>query len=159
MRQQYVTGEIAHIPTIAHALDGETPIAAMPNDEAFEYYDRTSSWSGSRPIITSSFTTRTPTSAMRQPMRSTGSISTSSRERARRAGRAGVQPGLLVDARNWPALLVGGWKQMLEPLRATQHLIANHVVTTDGEYWVVGGRYDIWARRNATGGGSRASWT
>ena len=50
VQHQYETGEIAYIPTIARALDEETPIAAMPNDEAYEYYDRTSkaeapSWS------------------------------------------------------------------------------------------------------------------
>lgn len=99
--------------------------------------------------------------------------------------------GLLVDARDWAALqalftdavdvdytsldggepqrvppadLVSGWKQMLEPLAATHHLIANHSVTVegdgatvatnvtathvphDGEHWVVGGRYDARAR-------------
>lgn len=99
--------------------------------------------------------------------------------------------GLLVDARDWAGLqalftdevdvdysslnggerqrvtatdLVGGWKQMLEPLVATHHLIANHSVTLegdgatvatnvtathvphDGEHWVVGGRYDALAR-------------
>lgn len=99
--------------------------------------------------------------------------------------------GLLVDARDWdglrelfadevdvdytslnggqpqrvpPADLVGGWKQMLEPLVATHHLISNHSVTLDGdraslaanvtathvpqerEHWVVGGRYDVMAR-------------
>ena len=41
VQAQYATGEIAYVPTIAHGLDAETPIAAMPNDEAFEYYDRT----------------------------------------------------------------------------------------------------------------------
>jgi fermentation-respiration switch protein FrsA (DUF1100 family) len=35
-------GEVRYIPTIAHGLDDDTPIAAMPNDEAYEYYDRTS---------------------------------------------------------------------------------------------------------------------
>jgi hypothetical protein len=106
--------------------------------------------------------------------------------------------GLLVDARDWralqslfcetvdvdytslnggepqhvaPAELVGGWKAMLSPLQATQHLIANHVVSQDGddarvatnvtathvpsddagEHWVVGGRYDIRARRTSEG--------
>jgi fermentation-respiration switch protein FrsA (DUF1100 family) len=42
VQQQYEDGEIRYIPTIAHALDEQTPIAAMPNDEAYEYYDRTS---------------------------------------------------------------------------------------------------------------------
>jgi uncharacterized protein len=41
VQTQYETGEIKYVPTIAHGLDEETPIAAMPNDEAFEYYDRT----------------------------------------------------------------------------------------------------------------------
>lgn len=99
--------------------------------------------------------------------------------------------GLLVDARGWAGLqglftnqvdvdytslnggepqcvpaadLVDGWRQLLEPLAATQHLIANHSVTLDGdaatvatnvtathvphdgEHWVVGGRYDARAR-------------
>jgi len=106
--------------------------------------------------------------------------------------------GLLVDAREWtsvqelfcdaidvdytslsggepqrlaPAELVEGWKANLESLRATQHLIANHVVTLDGDeariatnvtathispddsdaHWVVGGRYDMVARRTSAG--------
>ena len=99
--------------------------------------------------------------------------------------------GLLVDARDWdglqslftdevdvdytsltggepqrvpPADLVGGWRQMLEPLAATHHLIGNHSVSLegdgatvatnvtathlahDGQRWVVGGRYDARAR-------------
>jgi fermentation-respiration switch protein FrsA (DUF1100 family) len=41
VQRQYATGEIAYIPTIAHALDEQTPIAAMPNEEAYAYYDRT----------------------------------------------------------------------------------------------------------------------
>ncbi len=41
VQAQYASGEIAYVPTIAHGLDAETPIAAMPNDEAFDYYDRT----------------------------------------------------------------------------------------------------------------------
>lgn len=99
--------------------------------------------------------------------------------------------GLRVDARDWdglvglfaesvavdytslnggepatmrPAELVGGWRQLLEPLEATQHLIGNVSVALDGDratcacnvtathvkanaaggpHWVVGGRYDI----------------
>jgi fermentation-respiration switch protein FrsA (DUF1100 family) len=48
--EQYRTGEVKYIPTIAPALSEEVPIAAMPNPEAFSYYDRTSrsdapSWS------------------------------------------------------------------------------------------------------------------
>lgn len=42
VQSQYETGEIAYIPSIAHGLDAQTPIAAIPNDEAYEYYDRTS---------------------------------------------------------------------------------------------------------------------
>jgi fermentation-respiration switch protein FrsA (DUF1100 family) len=42
VQEQYRDGEIRYIPTIAHTLDEQTPIAAMPNDEAFAYYDRTS---------------------------------------------------------------------------------------------------------------------
>jgi fermentation-respiration switch protein FrsA (DUF1100 family) len=39
---QYENGEVAYIPTIAKTLDEHTPIAAMPNEEAYGYYDRTS---------------------------------------------------------------------------------------------------------------------
>jgi ketosteroid isomerase-like protein len=111
--------------------------------------------------------------------------------------------GLLVDARDWdavqrlfcetvdvdytslnggepasmpPADLVGGWREMLERLQATQHLIAGQVVRVDGDeataaanvtathvrpnasggpHWVVGGRYDFGLRR--TDGGWRIS--
>lgn len=63
-----------------------------------------------------------------------------------------------------PADLIAGWRQILDHLDATQHLIANHLVTIDGEnatcaanvqgthmlanhsggpIWTVGGRYDI----------------
>jgi fermentation-respiration switch protein FrsA (DUF1100 family) len=42
VQEQYVDGEIRYIPTIAHGLDEQTPIAAMPNEEAYAYYDRTS---------------------------------------------------------------------------------------------------------------------
>lgn len=42
VQDQYETGEIAYIPTIAKTLDEQTPIAAMPNEEAYDYYDRTS---------------------------------------------------------------------------------------------------------------------
>ncbi len=41
VQRQYEIGETQYIPTIARALDEETPIAAMPNDEAYAYYDRT----------------------------------------------------------------------------------------------------------------------
>ena len=40
--QQYRTGEVQYIPTIARALSEEIPVAAMPNPEAYGYYDRTS---------------------------------------------------------------------------------------------------------------------
>lgn len=39
--KQYRTGEVQYIPTIAHGLSEETPMAAMPNEEAYSYYDRT----------------------------------------------------------------------------------------------------------------------
>jgi uncharacterized protein len=42
VQAQYRDGEVRYIPTIARGLDAETPIAAMPNEEAFAYYDRTS---------------------------------------------------------------------------------------------------------------------
>ncbi|MEC3919082.1 alpha/beta hydrolase [Nocardia sp. CDC160] len=42
VQRQYETGEIAYIPTIAEALSEEHPVVAMPNPEAFSYYDRTS---------------------------------------------------------------------------------------------------------------------
>lgn len=106
--------------------------------------------------------------------------------------------GLLVDAQDWDGLtalfaeevavdytslnggepatmpateLVGGWRQLLEPLAATQHLMGNLSVAvqdesatcaanvtathvrpnpTGGPHWTVGGRYDIGLRR-ATG--------
>jgi uncharacterized protein len=40
--KQYRTGEVQYIPTIAQGLSSEVPIAAMPNPEAYSYYDRTS---------------------------------------------------------------------------------------------------------------------
>ncbi len=105
--------------------------------------------------------------------------------------RAVSDLGLQVDARDWdgllalfadevavdytslnggdpatmaPAELVGGWRQLLEPLDATPHLIANLSARIDGEqascaanvtathvranasggpHWTVGGRYDV----------------
>jgi fermentation-respiration switch protein FrsA (DUF1100 family) len=42
VQRQYETGEVQYIPTIARALSADVPIAAMPNEEAFSYYDRTS---------------------------------------------------------------------------------------------------------------------
>jgi uncharacterized protein len=40
--QQYRTGEVAYMPTIAKALTPDVPVAAMPNEEAYSYYERTS---------------------------------------------------------------------------------------------------------------------
>ncbi len=42
VQTQYATGEIAYVPTIAKGLTEDVPIAAMPNEEAYGYYDRTS---------------------------------------------------------------------------------------------------------------------
>jgi uncharacterized protein len=41
VQRQVETGEIEYIPSIAHSLTDEAPIAAMPNEEAYSYYDRT----------------------------------------------------------------------------------------------------------------------
>jgi uncharacterized protein len=41
MMKQYRTGKVEYIPTIAHSLSAEIPVAAMPNEEAYSYYDRT----------------------------------------------------------------------------------------------------------------------
>ena len=48
--EQYKSGEVQYMPTIAKALTAEVPVAAMPNEEAYSYYERTSrddapSWS------------------------------------------------------------------------------------------------------------------
>lgn len=107
--------------------------------------------------------------------------------------------GLLTDARDWnavvalfadtvevdytslnggepqqlpPEQLVEGWREHLERLQATHHLIANHVVEIDGDeaavatnvtathvapnasggpLWTVGGRYDLRVRRGPDG--------
>jgi uncharacterized protein len=40
--EQYRTGEVQYVPTIARALSPEVPVAAMPNEEAYSYYERTS---------------------------------------------------------------------------------------------------------------------
>jgi fermentation-respiration switch protein FrsA (DUF1100 family) len=40
--KQYRTGEVQYIPTIAQSLSEKVPVAAMPNPEAYSYYDRTS---------------------------------------------------------------------------------------------------------------------
>lgn len=41
VQKQYRTGEVQYVPTIAKALTAEVPIAAMPNPEAYSYYERT----------------------------------------------------------------------------------------------------------------------
>ncbi|TVT35197.1 alpha/beta hydrolase [Amycolatopsis rhizosphaerae] len=51
VQRQYESGEIAYVPTIAKALSAEVPVAVMPNEEAYSYYDRTfrtdaPNWSG-----------------------------------------------------------------------------------------------------------------
>ena len=38
-QRQHETGKVAYIPTTAKSL-GEEPVVAMPNEEAFSYYDR-----------------------------------------------------------------------------------------------------------------------
>ncbi|HET8840757.1 MAG TPA: alpha/beta hydrolase [Ktedonobacteraceae bacterium] len=40
--RQLATGEVQYIPTIARQLSAEIPLAVMPNEEAYSYYDRTS---------------------------------------------------------------------------------------------------------------------
>jgi uncharacterized protein len=39
--QQYVSGEVQYIPTVSRGISPQTPLAAMPNEEAFSYYMRT----------------------------------------------------------------------------------------------------------------------
>jgi uncharacterized protein len=39
---EFETGAIQYVPTIATGLSDEVPVAAMPNAEAYSYYDRTS---------------------------------------------------------------------------------------------------------------------
>ena len=73
--KQYRTGDVQCIPTIAQALSPDVPLAAMPNPEAYSYYDRTSkddapNWS------------RTITAASLEP------VFHLQRRRARAAGRA-----------------------------------------------------------------------
>jgi uncharacterized protein len=41
-QRQYETGQVEYIPTIAKSLSEEVPVAAMPNEEAYSYYERTS---------------------------------------------------------------------------------------------------------------------
>jgi uncharacterized protein len=42
VQRQYETGEVAYIPTIARSLSDDVPVAAMPIEEPYSYYDRTS---------------------------------------------------------------------------------------------------------------------
>ena len=41
MREEYRTGIVQYVPTIAPGFSTEIPIAAMPNPEAYSYYSRT----------------------------------------------------------------------------------------------------------------------
>lgn len=41
VQHEYETGDIQYVPTIAHQLSADVPVAAMPNDEAYSYYERT----------------------------------------------------------------------------------------------------------------------
>jgi fermentation-respiration switch protein FrsA (DUF1100 family) len=41
-QRQYETGEVEYIPTIAGSLSDDVPVAALPNEEAYSYYERTS---------------------------------------------------------------------------------------------------------------------
>jgi hypothetical protein len=41
MREQYRTGKVQYVPTIAHGFSEDIPIAAMPIEEAYSYYSRT----------------------------------------------------------------------------------------------------------------------
>jgi fermentation-respiration switch protein FrsA (DUF1100 family) len=41
VQRQYESGEIAYIPTSAKQLSEAVPVAALPNEEAYSYYDRT----------------------------------------------------------------------------------------------------------------------
>ena len=43
VQRQYETGEVQYMPTIAKSLSDDVPFAAMPNEEAYSYYERTSS--------------------------------------------------------------------------------------------------------------------
>jgi fermentation-respiration switch protein FrsA (DUF1100 family) len=40
--RQRETGEVQYVPTIAHGLSDEIPVAAMPSEEPYAYYERTS---------------------------------------------------------------------------------------------------------------------
>lgn len=39
--KQYRTGEVQYIPTTARSLSADVPVAGLPNEEAYSYYDRT----------------------------------------------------------------------------------------------------------------------
>jgi fermentation-respiration switch protein FrsA (DUF1100 family) len=41
VQRQYETGQIAYIPTTAKKLSANVPVAALANEEAYGYYDRT----------------------------------------------------------------------------------------------------------------------
>ena len=41
LQREYETGDVQYVPTLAHGLSADVPVAAMPNDEAYSYYDRT----------------------------------------------------------------------------------------------------------------------
>ena len=41
MREQYRTGKVQYVPTIAQGFSEAIPMAAMPNPEAYSYYSRT----------------------------------------------------------------------------------------------------------------------
>jgi uncharacterized protein len=41
VQKQYQTGEVQYVPTIAKALSPDVAVAAMPNPEAYSYYERT----------------------------------------------------------------------------------------------------------------------
>jgi uncharacterized protein len=47
VQREYETGEVQYVPTIAKSLSAEVPVAAMPNEEAYSYYDRT--WKSDAP--------------------------------------------------------------------------------------------------------------
>jgi uncharacterized protein len=42
VQREVETGEVQYVPTIARSLSADVPIAAMPNEEAYSYYARTS---------------------------------------------------------------------------------------------------------------------
>jgi fermentation-respiration switch protein FrsA (DUF1100 family) len=42
VQRQYETGEVSYIPTIAKGVSADVPVAAMPVEEAYSYYERTS---------------------------------------------------------------------------------------------------------------------